>query len=411
MFNKKSIFSKKDFVLLWLGQVVSSVGTSLHDLAMAWFVYELTGSTLAMSASIISSFLPRALISPVAGVFADKYNRKHIIILSDILAGCTVLSMFTLATNGYLTLTAILTFNAVLSVCSAFLNPAVSAGIQSILTPEEYQDANSLNQLKYRFSAVVGALLGGLLLKLLGIHVLLLCNGVTFLLSALSESFIVLPPVRKEIPESVKATVTFAAVLRFVRQNTILLYLTLFVMVIANGLFMCLFVYMPALFRDILGRSSLEMGFYYAIEGAAASVTAIFLLNRVKRYNPYRVVVLALVLEAFLLVSHGFVSSLGGVYTLAALLGSVTTICVVMVMTIEQLLVPNEFMGRFTSLSTLLADGTMPLFTLLFGLAGQVLPLQPIIIVCGLMFLLALIPAPLLLRTTSESIKIDRQVS
>ena len=398
LIHTKSIFKKKDFLLLWLGQVVSAIGTSLHDLAMAWFVYDLTGSTLAMSASIISSFLPRALVSPLAGVIADKYNRKYIIILSDVLAGCTVLGMFLLSISGHLTFTLILVLTAVLSLCSAFLGPAVSAGIQSILTPEEYQDANSLSQLKHRFSAVMGALLGGLLLKLLGIHVLLLCNGITFLLSALSETLIYLPPVHRDGAGAVKTAVSFTAVLTFVRRKPILLYLTLFVMVVANGLFMCLFVYMPAIFRDILGKSSLEMGFYYAVEGAAATVTAIFLLNQVRKLNPYRVVMLALALEALLLMGHGFISSIWGAYVLAGLLGCVTTICVVMVMTIEQSLVPNELMGRFTSLSTVLGDGSMPVFTLLFGLVGRSLPLQQIIIICGLIFILALLPAPLLLR-------------
>jgi MFS family permease len=362
---------------------------------MAWFVYELTGSTLATGASLISSFLPRALFSPLAGVAADKLSRKTLIVVSDIVSGVVVLCMYALAAWGQLTLPAILGFTALLSISSAFIGPAASAAIQSVLTESEYQTANSLRQLRWRFSTVVGAFLGGLLLKVVGIRYLLLLNALSFLASALAESFIDLPRHRhgEEEENRDKDHAGLWTAVRFLLANKALLFLLLFVMVIANGLFMCLFVYMPAIFRDVLGASSAEMGLYYALEAGAATLTALVLLRRQLK-KPFAWVMGMLLVEGAVLMAHGLIQSYWAAYGLALLLGVSTTICVVMVMTVEQLLVPNSMMGRFSSIAAFLGDGAMPIFTLLYGFLGLRLPVQDIVLYSGAFFLIALLPAP-----------------
>jgi len=364
---------------------------------MAWFVYELTGSTLATGASIVSSFLPRALFSPVAGKVADRYNRKVLIVASDVVSGIAVLCMYLFARQDQLTLPLILGFTALLSASSAFIGPASSAAIQSILSEDDYQTANSLRQLRWRFSTVVGAFLGGLLLRTLGIQSLLLINAMSFWLSAISESFISLPEVTRECHDPVDSELNenhgFGPVFKFLSANKALLFMLVFVMVMANGLFMCLFVYMPALFKDVLGASSAEMGTYYALEAAAATITAIVLLRH-KLQHPFKWVLGMLLAEGILLFSHGLLRTPPGAYILAILLGVSTTICVVVVMTVEQLLVPNQMMGRYSSLAAVLGDGSMPVFTLLFGALGIHLSVQTIIMFSGALFIMALLPTP-----------------
>lgn len=392
----KQLLSNRNFLLLWSGQLVSAIGTALHDLSMAWFVYDITGSTLATGASIVCSFLPRALFSPLAGVVADRYNRKLLIVGSDIISGVAVISMYLLASQGQLTLPLILGFTALLSISSAFIGPASSAAIQSIVPEETYQTANSLRQLRLRFSTVVGAILGGLLLRLLGIQWLLLINGVSFWISACAESYISLPETTaKSAAHSQPKTEAddLSPVLRFLWGNKALLFMQVFVMVVANGLFMCLFVYMPALFKDVLGSTPIQMGTYYALEAAAATITTILLLRH-KLTHPFRWILAMLVAEGIILLSHGLITTPSSAYVLAVLLGVSTTICVVVVMTVEQLLVPNQIMGRFSSLAAVLGDGSMPLFTLLYGLLGVHLSIQTIILFSGVLFLMALLPAP-----------------
>ncbi len=405
----RRLLTNRNFVLLWSGQLISAIGTALHDLAIAWFIYELTGSTLATGASIVSSFLPRALLSPVAGMVADRYNRKWLIVFSDVLSGLSVMSMYCFARQDLLTLPVILGFTALLSASSAFIGPASSAAIQSILDKDDYQSANSLRQLRWRFSTVIGAFLGGVLLRLLGIRSLLLINALSFWLSALAESFIALPthPVMTETDPSPSCEKTgFGQVIHFLLQNRPLLFVLVFVMVMANGLFMCLFVYMPALFSDVLAATSAEMGTYYALEALTATITAAVLLGHRLR-NPYRWVVAMLVVEGAVLLSHGLIRTPGGAYLLAALLGVSTTICVVAVMTVEQLLVPNRMMGRFSGIAAVLGDGSMPVFTLLYGFLGLYLPIQTILLFTGVLFLIMLLPAPWMLSSQLSLVSRD----
>jgi len=73
-----------DFLKLWLGQLISRIGNGIHEIALAWLVLELTGSALSMGAILAVSILPNLLFGLPAGVIVDRFNRKRIMVLSDL---------------------------------------------------------------------------------------------------------------------------------------------------------------------------------------------------------------------------------------------------------------------------------------------------------------------------------------
>lgn len=407
---KKTIFKNKNFMILWAGRLVSQLGNSIHSFAIAWYIYDITGSTLALSASFISSFLPRALISMFAGVVADKYDRKRIIVICDVISGILVITMFMISSFYDLTLILILVLNTLLSIVSAFFGPASSAAIQSILSEDEYQDGNVLNQLLYRFSDILGAALGGILLKTIGIKYLLLFNGVSFLLSALSETFIKLPRVKEETKkESMGQSIRI--VISFLKENKILLFMSLFAGIIANGMLMSGSLYLPGVFKDVLGKTSSELGLFYSIIGIVATVTSLFLLALKSKLNPYRWILITLTLEGIYLMGLGLASNFASMIVLAVIGGFSFAMCSIMCGVLYQMLTPNEIMGRFSSFGGLLGSVSIPIFTIVFGMLGEVYTLQNIIVVSGIIFLIALLPAPFIFAREKKDINIEESIN
>ena len=150
-------------------------------------------------------------------------------------------------------------------------------------------------------------------------------------------------------------------------------------MMIANGLFMSMSLYLPGIFMNVLGGSSVELGIYYSINAVFATLTALYLISRKEQFDPYKGAVTILFLEAGVLAAHGLMPNLLSAYLLAICMGVLTTACSVFIMTIFQLLVPNEMMGRVGSFGSMLNNASVPLFTLLFGVLGERFALQPII--------------------------------
>ena len=92
----------RNFFLLWQGQMVSVLGDALYDIALNFFVLEMTGSTVIMGTVMALVTVPRILLGPAAGVFVDRYDRKKLIIFGDVVRGVSVLFIAFAAWNGFL---------------------------------------------------------------------------------------------------------------------------------------------------------------------------------------------------------------------------------------------------------------------------------------------------------------------
>lgn len=391
---QKTIWRNKNFLLLWFGGLVSNTGNSLHNLAMGWFIYELTGSTLAMSVSIISSYLPYAIFSVYAGVFSDNYDRKKIIIICDTLSGLGILAMFGFARYGILPITTILIFNVILSVISAFFNPAMSAAYHAVLAKDEYQDANTLSQLLFRISRVIGAAMGGFLLRIMGIEYLLLFNAISYFLSAFSEVFITLPEkdaIAQTKENSFKQNLSTA--INFVKQNKIILLLAIYTITILEGFAVSIQIFLPGILQD-MGKTSIELGLYRAITAIAATLTSIYLLNLKRNLDPYKWILIALTFQGVQILGLGLMKSVLITYFLGALAGFSFCMCGTMTGVLNQMLIPNEIMGRISSFYELLFTASMPISTIFFGIVGEFYNYQIILLISGMLFLIAMIPTP-----------------
>lgn len=176
----------RDFRLLLAGQLLSNTGDWLLLVAAPYFVFELTGSTMATGLTLTAESVPAVLLGPVAGVFADRWDRRRTMIATDVLRAAAVLSMLAVHGRGgvwivYAALTAEAAF-------SQFFNPARRALVPNLVgRGPELSAANALSQLVGGVIRLVGGPLGGVLYVFFGFRCVVVLDVASYLLSAVLD--------------------------------------------------------------------------------------------------------------------------------------------------------------------------------------------------------------------------------
>jgi len=187
----------KNFFLLWQGQAVSKLGSQVFSIAMILWIIEVTGSATIMGLLMMMSSIPALILGPIGGAFADRHSRRLIIIFCDVLNGVAVLTfaavVYFFPEKTKLNLIWLFAISISISIINSFFFPAISASIPEIVPKKKLSGANTMSQLSMQISVLIGQGLGGVFYKLLGGPLIFLINGITYLFSATSESFITIP--------------------------------------------------------------------------------------------------------------------------------------------------------------------------------------------------------------------------
>lgn len=180
----------RNLVLFGAGKSVSIFGTSIYSFAIGLYVLELTGSALNFATTIMLGIIPMVLISPVAGVVADRIPKKWLVVGMDLANGCLFFVLYGLALSGHFNLFAIYVSTVLLNVLTTFFGIGIEAAKPNLVMPDKRVKLNALGKLIDSSAAILAPILGGMIYAFLSIEVFILINGVSFILSALSEWFI-----------------------------------------------------------------------------------------------------------------------------------------------------------------------------------------------------------------------------
>jgi MFS family permease len=176
---------------LWLGNVISLLGDWFNLIASASLIARLTSSGSAISYLFLARFLPLFLFSPIAGVLADRYSRRTILIVTDVGRAVVVLGFLLVRRPEDVWVLYVLTISQF--ILSSLFTPARSALLANVVAPNELVTANALDSVTWSTMLALGALLGGAAAALFGIATSFLLDSLTFLLSAFFISRLSLP--------------------------------------------------------------------------------------------------------------------------------------------------------------------------------------------------------------------------
>ncbi len=189
----------KKFLTIWVGELISSIGSGMTAFALSVYVYQTTGSATYVSLVTLLAYLPTILLSPLGGVLADRYDRRLLMIVGDLFSGLGLLYVLWNIQTGSDSMIPIflgVTFNAVFV---ALLDPSFKATITELLTEEEYAKASGMVQIAGNAKYLISPALAGILLAVADIRLILLLDIGTFLITVTTVAI-----VRKSIGKAVK---------------------------------------------------------------------------------------------------------------------------------------------------------------------------------------------------------------
>lgn len=183
----------KGFTVMWFGQTASLIGTAMSRFALTIWAYELTGSATALALVALFSFAPTILFSPIAGALVDRWNRKAIMIMSDLAAGVSTIAILILFTSGQLEIWHLYVAGAFASTFESFQFPAFSAAITMMLKKEHYGRASGMRSISESGSTIIAPVIATIVLVALGIGGVLIVDVITFLIAMATLIFVHIP--------------------------------------------------------------------------------------------------------------------------------------------------------------------------------------------------------------------------
>jgi DHA3 family macrolide efflux protein-like MFS transporter len=187
------------FIIVWLGQIVSLLATGMTQFALTIWMYQQTGSATALGLMQVFFITPFLIISPLAGVMVDRYNRKLMMMVSDLIAGIGTLAVLVLQSQGRLEFWMLYIAAALLGLGNAFQWPAYSAAITTMVPKEQYSRANGLMSLMEAVPGVLSPFLAGVLLPIIGFTGILTLDVVTYALAIGTLLLVFVPQPQKTI--------------------------------------------------------------------------------------------------------------------------------------------------------------------------------------------------------------------
>ena len=172
-----------NFLLLWSGEFISAVGSGLSSFGLGVYVFEQTGQASAMALVTLLAFLPGLLLSVPAGVLADRYDRRLLMLLGDGLSAVGLIFILICVLRGGAQVWQICVGVTISSLFSALMDPAYKATVTDLLTPEQYTKASGLIGIAGSAKYLVSPILAGFLLTLSDISLLLVIDICTFFLT------------------------------------------------------------------------------------------------------------------------------------------------------------------------------------------------------------------------------------
>lgn len=184
MVNPGKSFGK--FLLLWSGQLVSAIGSGLTSFGLGIYVFQQTGKASEMALVTLLAFMPSLLLSAFAGVLADRYDRRLLMVLGDGLSALGLVFILVCMLRGEALLWQICTGVTISSVFSSLLEPAYRATVSDLLTEEQYTKASGLVQVAGSAKFLISPILAGLLLTVSDIKLLLMIDIGTIFVTILT---------------------------------------------------------------------------------------------------------------------------------------------------------------------------------------------------------------------------------
>jgi MFS family permease len=362
-------FSHRNYRLFFAGQGMSLIGTWMQQIAMSWLVYRLTGSPALLGLIGFVTMTPMFLVTSVAGVFVDRWNRRRLLLLTNLLAMIQAAILGVLTLTGYIAVWHIFSLGFCLGFVNAFDMPTRQAFVINMVEgKEDLNNAIALNSAMFNGARLVGPALAGLTVAVFGEGICFLINSLSFLAIILALLAMRIVPTAKKATESLPFE-GFKEGYRYVFGFLPVRYCIL-LLALMNLIGMQYATLMPVFARDVLHGGAHTLGFLVSASGVGALLSALYFASRKSVIG----------LERFAAIAPGLFGCANMVFSFSR---SVTLSLFAMVVsgagmmtallacnTIIQTVVEEDKRGRVMSFHAMASVGTMPFGSLIAGIVA-----------------------------------------
>jgi MFS family permease len=374
----------RNFRLLWLGALTSSIGTWMQKVAQAWLIVTLTGGSSAFFLGLDSfaGEVPILLFTLLGGVVADRRDRRHMMLTSQVVQMIVAFILAGLIVTGLIKVWMVVTLSFISGCGQAFGGPAYQSLIPTLVGKEHLPNAVALNSIQFNLARVIGPIVAGVALATFGMVACFGLNGISFLFviaAILALRDVHVPPMATEsIVDQMKGG------LRYVKHS----YNLKAVMALGfTGAFLGLplLTFLPVIVKDVFHQ---DVGFYSRLmtfSGSGAVTGALIVAYIGKHRHIGRLMLIFLGLFGIAMASFSLSRTPALSAAILFVAGALLVMCFSLTTSLAQLLAPAELRGRVVSIYMLAFRGGSPLGGLASGwLVTQVGSAPKVLMVNGI---------------------------
>ena len=386
----------RPFALLWAGQTISVLGDAVFTIAITWEVLLLTGSATAMSLIVIAQWSPKIVLLLFGGVLADRVSRRLLMLWADAGRGCIVLLVAWLSWSHLLQFWHLVALAPLFGIVSSFFDPAYQAIMPQLVETDALASANSLNIVSRNLGFLLGPMLGAGCITLLGPASAFAFDGLTFFISAafliainLHDS-VATKPLQSKVPgqfdekdsQTEGSSSKAGSALRDIREGLryVFAHTWLWVPVVASPLVSVgfagpMWVSLPRLVRDVYGAGVWLIGAMATSDAVGSIIAALFIGNASKLRRRGIVAFTSIIVGGCALVVCAVPLS-RSIEPLVAIIASALVGCglaifMIIWATLQQEKVPNDMLGRVSSITQPGIVAALPAGLVLAGLLAD----------------------------------------
>ncbi|WP_017413254.1 MFS transporter [Clostridium tunisiense] len=382
------LLKNRNALIFVLSRVLSRFGDSLESLALMYLVYDLTGSAVAMGTVMLFSMIPNFLISPIAGVIADRYSKKRIMFIAEMVRAGAIILIPVLMFSGTIQLWHIYSMAVLVSVAESFFEPCANIVFVSIVDKEELHLVNSVSTVLGRIAGILGYSLAGLLIVFVNKEVLFIFDSITFLLSGVAVLVIKLPKSQeKKIGKALEIISDFKEGVKYIFTTKLIPILFLGILIL-SALLVPLERFVPVAVDQIFSLSPTWAGIFMTTLTIGSIVGGILypilVKKNIKLKNAY---LYNLVLLGVVILISCYIKSQYILFIMFFSVGAISSIIGSWSFTEIQKSCDERYLGRVGSVATMVMLAAAPLASFLSGVLIEAFSLINVWKLAGLLFI------------------------
>ena len=357
-------FRYRDFRLMWMGACASTIGTFVQQFAQSWLVYDLTKDPFYLGLDLFLGQLPIIMFSLFGGVFADRLDRRKMLLTSQyIQMACAFLLAFLFYTD-VVRVWQILALSFVVGLGQSFGGPAYSALLPTLVGPEELANAIAMNSIQFNLARILGPTIGGFTYTLFGATWCFTLNGVSYLAVIATLFMIRVKFVPAKSRESVLTSM--AEGIRFIRRRDGMSAMV--VLAFCTTLFgFSLAAFLPVFVQTIFHKGPETYTLLLVFSGAGSICGALIVAAMEKFKGQTRLTVLILAFLGFVIAGFALSTWLPLSCLLIFLQGVAIMASASLMLSLVQLIATDAMRGRVMSVYNLAFRAGIPLGSLVLG--------------------------------------------